>query len=647
MAENKTLVNIAGEIPEEKRTEIALEICQQYDDDLQSRSEWEENRDKWYKLWACIRDKKSTPWPGASNVCIPLLATAANQFHARSYQSIFAAPGMVKAIPQGKNDVRRARNVEKYMNWQIIYEMTEYEEVFDKLLQQLPINGVGFKKLYYDKTKKRMVSEYISPLDLVLPYKTKDLETARRITHRIWLHLDELDERNRAGLYQNYDKIIETPTEEDKATLVQTEEDTTGVASERQEEKPHLILECHKTMDLGDGYKPYIFTVHYDSQTLLRVTSRLFKGEKIDYFTDYHFIPNSMGFYSFGLGHFLEPLNEMANTAFNQIFDSGRLSNQPFGFYGRRAGFKSRKIKLTPGLMTEVEDAKQVYFPSMQRVDQVLFMVLAQIQQYVETFTSTSDYITGRESKGTKTPTAHGTLAIIEQGLITFSVMAKRIVRSLRKELRLLMALNQIFLPDTKEFRIMGSKGEIAFKDIKKAEFNSVADIMPIADPAFAAKSTRRQEAIEKYQLLMGNPLIVGNPELGMKPNMRAMHEVLSGVLETYEDQNKSKILPPLPPEPMTPEEEHSVFMQGDYTSPTAEENFQDHIAQHRAFVQTEDYAKMKDEFKPLLENHVRETVMLVQMIQQKMAQERSQNVGGEQGGGQGMAPGPGNARVF
>jgi hypothetical protein len=162
--------------------------------------------------------------------------------------------------------------------------------------------------------------------------------------------------------------------------------------------------------------------------------------------------PNIEGFYSFGFGHFLEQLNEMGNTAFNQIFDAGRLSNQPFGFYGRRAGIKRAKLKLWPGRMEEVEDASQVYFPQIQRVDQVLFQVLGLIEQYTQQFTSTGDYLLGRESRGTKTPTASGTLAIIEQGLVLYNTMIKRLYRSLKKEFGTLAFLNQINLPEEKQF---------------------------------------------------------------------------------------------------------------------------------------------------------------------------------------------------
>jgi hypothetical protein len=614
-----TFINKVKELSEEKLDTIGKDCCDQYDIDMESRVEWEDKRDKWYKLWMCHREEKNTPWPGASNVCLPLLATATNQFHGRSYQSIFSAPGLVKALPVGPNDVKRAKNVESFMNWQTLYQMEEYEEVFDKVLQLIPINGLANKKLYWSRTEKRPMSEYVSALDLVLPYGTKDLKSARRIAHRLWRFYDQIKERESSGMWILGDEFPETPDKEQDSNLEITADEATGVETEKKEERPHLFLEVHKKIDIGDGMKPYTITVHYDTQRVVRLTEREIDGKEIHNFIDYHFLPNPEGYYSFGFGHFLEPLIEMGNTAFNQIFDAGRISNQPFGFYGRRAGIKSRKIKLHPGIMTEVEDAKQVYFPSMQRVDQVLFQILGLIQQYMEQFTSTSDYIQGRESKGTKTPTASGTLAIIEQGLVTFAVMTKRIFRSLRTELRYLMALNQLHMPDSFQYRIMEQTDQIAFPEIKRKEFDGVHDVMPLGDPSYASKLTRRQESIELYQMLMTNPLIVGNPETGEGFNAAAVHEITSDVIETYGKRNKNKILPPMPEPPVDPIAENAMFMQGDYVSPKPGENHPDHLGKHGNFLETEFFGSMSAEYKDLVLRHIQETeqILYMEMAQQ------------------------------
>jgi len=622
--EESTLINIAEKIDKDKRDEIAREIINHYDVDLESRSDWEEKRKRWYDLWACVREKKNDPWPDASNVCIPMMATACNQFHARAYQSVFAAPGMAKCLPVGDLDYNRAKDVEKYLNWQTLYEMEEYEEVFDKTLQRLPINGTEFKKLYYSGPLDRPVAEDIRALDLVLPYRTKSLPAARRKTHRIWLHYDELMDRDEQGLYIDFDRVREDPSsfETSESSLQDAADKAIGEENDKPSENPHLILECHKKLDIGEGRIPYIFTVDVDSNTLLRCTkARIENGtgviKDLDYFIDYHFLPNPEGFYSFGFGHFLEPLNEMANTAFNQIFDSGRLTNQPFGFYGRRAGFKKRQIKLHPGMMTEVEDAKQVYFPSMQRVDQTLFMVLGLVQQYSEQFTSTSDYLMGRESKGTKTPTAHGTLAIIEQGLVTFAVMTKRMFRSLRKELKLLLSLNQLFSPESKQYRVMEDTSRLPFPSIKKADFDGVYDVVPVGDPSYASKESRRNEIMQAYQIAMQNPLIVGNPETGEGSNPRAIHTITSAVFEEFEVLRQKNILPEMPPEPVPPESENAMMMQGDTVQPTMQEDIKTHVETHMRFMQGPYFQSMPPQYKQLVVQHLEQTKQMAYQVEQ------------------------------
>src|SRR3990167_2247934 len=216
------------------------------------------------------------------------------------------------------------------------------------------------------------------------------------------------------GYYVDFNKVSEGASSNEEQTDMEDTKDQVETEAPDSMERPKLILESHCWYQrVSDKmFEPYIFTVDYESGVLLRATKRKMKvGEKeyvANHFVDYHFIPNPEGYYSFGFGHFLEQLNEMGNTAFNQIFDAGRLSNQPFGFYGRRLGMRKKELKLWPGRMEEVEDASQIYFPNMQRVDQVLFQVLGLVQNYAEQFTSTSDYLLGRESKGTKTPTATG-----------------------------------------------------------------------------------------------------------------------------------------------------------------------------------------------------------------------------------------------
>lgn len=630
MPETKNQVNLVSKIPDDKQKTIGTEIVSDVNLDLDSRQEWETNREKWYKLWACKRDPKTTPWPGASNICVPLIAVAANQFHARAYQSIFAPNEFVKTLPVGQNDFKRAKSVAHYMNWQLMHEMEEYEDVFDKTLLQLPINGIAFKKISWNKKLARPVTDYISPVDLVLPYRTKSIETARRITHQIYLHYSELEERNAQGLYENFGDLAETGTVDDRESAIkETADKITGKTETTPEDIPHTILECHKNYDLGNGkgMHPYIFTVDKATGTLLRVTSREFKRDSetitLNYFIDYHFLPNIEGFYSFGLGHFLEQLNEMANTAFNQIFDAGRLTNQPFGFYGRRAGIKAKKIQLAPGVMNPIEDPTQILFPQMQRVDSVLFGVLGLIDQYAERLTSVTDNLLGREQKGVERPTKGGTEAKIEQGLTVFNILFKRIYRSLKKELRLIKTFNEIYLGETKQYRVLEGPDNIAFSELKRDDFGGVQDVIPVGDPSYASRAQRRQEAFGLYEVSLNNPLVGGiKDDENFPPNKRAIHAVLSNLYDTFPDmKRRSQILPEIPDPPVSPDIENSMFMQGDTVSPQLGEDHALHLATHVNFMASEFYLSMPKEYKNLHAQHILQTQQLQQMEQAQQQQ--------------------------
>ncbi|WP_206689932.1 hypothetical protein, partial [Streptococcus pseudopneumoniae] len=64
----------------------------------------------------------------------------------------------------------KAERISKYMSYQVLHQMTGWEEDMDKLLMILPIVGLAFKKTYFNTTTKQNVSELIMPANLVVDY---------------------------------------------------------------------------------------------------------------------------------------------------------------------------------------------------------------------------------------------------------------------------------------------------------------------------------------------------------------------------------------------------------------------------------------------------------------------------------------------
>jgi hypothetical protein len=96
--------NIAENLDEDKLREIGSRCKRGFEQDTQSREEWEKNVDSWTKMATQAVEAKTYPWPKASNIKYPLLSTAAMQFAARAYPSLIPSDGqVVKSMVIGKD----------------------------------------------------------------------------------------------------------------------------------------------------------------------------------------------------------------------------------------------------------------------------------------------------------------------------------------------------------------------------------------------------------------------------------------------------------------------------------------------------------------------------------------------------------------
>ena len=642
-----------------ERKKLGDRIVKWYDTDLLSRADWEEKRKESARLWLSKPAAGRTPpWPDGANVGLPITASACQQFSARSLASITQAPDVVKVLATEFSDMGRADRVEKCLNWQVRAQIKEWEDELDKLLTALPIDGTAFFKTWWDKKEDRPRVEFVSASDVVLPYKTRNLESARRITHRYHRHIEELMQQEATGFFDGVEEFLLAQAEEvEEGEIVPNRQPAAKVQPQKMEqtlqekefddalglgeapngeEIPRLILECHFLDTKG---APMIAWVDYETRTVLRLTKRTVKGVVVNYFTDFHFITNPSGFYSFAYSHFTEPLNRIGETIFNLTIDSARISNQPFGFFGRRAGFKNRRIELFPGAMIEVEDATQVRFPSLPRLDQSLFMCLGQIDRYLEIFSSNSEPMTGRQQKGVREPTARGTMALIEQGMVSFGILTKRVYRSLAKQYQNLIVLNSLYMKEQTQFRILGSTEMAPFSKVFKDDFEGKYDIFPTSDPSYASAGQRRAEASEMMQVFLQHPMIgMPNQQTGEVANPVALAAVTKDWLETYDKKDLVPIVvPELPEPPMNPFQENAQMMAGIPRDPKPGEDHMQHVEAHKTFVASKSAINLDDEIVNRVVEHIHKHLALEE--QEQAAQGANQEAVGPEGPD--TSPGP------
>lgn len=551
--------NIVSEIDEKTLEDIGDHVVQMYEEDLDSRSEWEERNQEWIKLATQIVEEKSYPWPGAANVKYPLLATAALQFHARAYPALIPDNRVVKTRIFGEDPdnqkFERSQRVSEHMSYQLLEENEDWQEDMDRMLYILPITGVAYKKTYYSPLKGMNESKLVLPDDLVINYYAEDYERAIK-THRMYQNENEIHELVMAEHYED----VDLEPVEDYSEHQGFEDEVIGIDEpiraktydEALDDQPYLILEQHTWWDLdGDGYKePYIITVEYASKKVLRMTARwapdkvlttntgeIVKITSTEYFTPYGFFPNPESkIYYQGFGALLGPLNSASNTILNQLLDAGHLANLQGGFLGKGVRSRGGKIRFKPGqwqqLQTTGDDLRKNIYPlPVKEPSNVLFQLLSMLIQAGERLSSVKDIMVG-ENPGQNQPYAT-TVAVLEQGMKVFVGIYKRLYRSLTKEYKKLFRLNSIYLDQAQYFNLFDSEkvNKIGANDYVSEDIA----IAPNADPSIVSEAHKMMKADSLLQKKAS-----GLPLNTMEVTRRVM------LVEGHEDIEK--LLEPDPP---------------------------------------------------------------------------------------------------
>ena len=485
----KTLIespNIADELTDQDCDNIGGYCEEGFSSDLQSRLQWEERMRDAMKLALQLKEEKTFPWPGASNVKFPLITIAAISFHSRIYPALIQQPDIVHACvygddPTGELDAA-GQLISQHMSWQIFNEDEDWEEEQDKLFLVEAILGCAFKKSYFDRVAGRNDSELVMPSDLVVSYWAKDLATAPRITNIRYVSKNEIIEKERQGLYiECKDSYGTSQKPELLGPLAMVRDQTQGTTPDASDnEQPIILLEQCCWMDLDqDGYKePYVVTFRHDSNKVLRIRAAFFENsvtynskrqvERIvpeNAYTKYEFIPSpDGGFYSLGFGTLLGPLNKSIDTSINQLIDAGAMKNAGGGFLGRGVRFKGGEYRVKPGEWMRTEGTgedlqKGIYPLPVGEPSPTLFQLLSLLISYGEKVAGSTESTQG-ENPGQNTKV--GTMdSMIEQGLQVFSGIYKRNYRAMTAEFRKLHRLNKLYMNESQAFQYDGDRKKI------------------------------------------------------------------------------------------------------------------------------------------------------------------------------------------
>ena len=134
--------NLAEAVDEGFLSKLGSEMQADYTDYRNSRKEWEQTYTKGLDLLGFKYDVKTEPFQGASGATHPVLAESVTQFQAQAYKELLPADGPVRTQVIGRSDPQReqqSQRVKDFMNYEIMYDLKEYEAEFDQMLFHLPL----------------------------------------------------------------------------------------------------------------------------------------------------------------------------------------------------------------------------------------------------------------------------------------------------------------------------------------------------------------------------------------------------------------------------------------------------------------------------------------------------------------------------
>ncbi len=580
------MANLAEVIDEAVLGEISSELRGMYEEDSESREEWEEGYTKGLDLLGVKYQERSQPFEGASGVTHPLIAESVVQFQAQSYKELLPAGGPVKTQVLGAKTMEKesqASRVKNFMNYQVTEVMEEFDPDTDQMLFYLPLSGSTFKKVYFDPTKGRAVSAFVPAEDLVVSYSATDLATAPRVTHVLRMDGNQLRKMQIAGMYRD----VEISSDDEVENQVRDKVDEIEGLSKGYIDDVHTVLEMHVDLDL-EGFEdtgpdgeptgiklPYIVTIDHGSGEILAVTRNYDAQDQLktkrQYFVHYKFLPG-LGFYGFGLIHMIGGLGRAATSILRQLIDAGTLANLPSGFKARGIRIRNEDEPLMPGEFRDIDapggDIRNAIVPlPFKEPSGTLAQLLASLIEGGRRFVSIADQQIGEGQSGDMP--VGTTVALLERGMKVMSAIHKRLHYSQKTEFRLLARIFAENLPPVYPYEVAGAPSEI-----KSQDFDGRVDVLPVSDPNIFSMAQRVTLAQTQLQLAQSNP------------GIHNLHEAYKRMYQALEVQNIDEILPAKKePQPTSPSIENAKGMQGELLSAFQQQDHDAHIMTHIAFM--------------------------------------------------------------
>jgi chaperonin GroES len=577
--------NLVEQLDESTIAILASELTHDIDNDRNSRADWEKMYIDGVKLLGLKREPRTSPWPGASDVNHPMITEAMVRFQSEMITETFPAAGPTKAKIIGKETPKKKEASERVitdMNYMLTERMPEFRGEHERLLFGLPGCGAGFKKVYYDPSKGRPVSEYVQAGDVLLPYGVSGARASHRVTHVMRKTENEIRRLQYTGFYRDVELTLPVKNIDEIRQAMDEE-----IGMNDLNDEFYTLYECCVDLDLKgfedadeDGPTgvalPYVVTLIRDTNIVLSVRRNWKEDDALkqrrQHFVQYDYIPG-FGPYGFGLFHLIGSFANSATGTMRQLMDAGTLSNLPGGLKSRGLRIKGEDQPIEPGEFRDVDigggTIKDNILPlPYKEPSQTLFNLLQMIIEEGRRFASTADMQVSDMSAQAPVGTV---LALIERQLKVLTAVQGRTHNSLTQELKLIKQLVVENISDDPEYDYEPETGSPP----ARREDYALVDVVPVSDPNASTLAQRVVQYQAVIQLSQMAPQIYDLPQL---------HR---GMLDVLGIKNADKLVA-LPDDlrPVDPVSENMAVLKAKPVKAFLHQDHESHIRVHMSAMQ-------------------------------------------------------------
>ena len=600
--------NIVDDIDQKTLKKIVEDLITKIERDKDARKKRDEQYEEGIRRTGLGDDAPGgAQFTGANKVVHPLMTEACVDFSARAMKELFPSNGPVRSKIIGKQEkakLDKAERKAKYMNWQLTEQMLEFRSELEQLTTQLPLGGVQYMKLFWNKDLNRITSEFIPVDDVYLPFAASNFHTAERKTHVQYITKYEYEKRVRAGMYREVDLGMADDIDYSKATKandkIEGREDNSY-----NEDGLRTVFEITTAADLeGDDFLPYVITVDKATEKCLAVyrnwdpRDESFK-EPLVSIVEFPFVP-WRGAYPIGLTHMIGGLSGAATGALRALLDSAHISNIPT-LLKLKGGPNGQNVNPQPTEVIEldgginVDDVRKIAMPmpfnppSPVLMQLLGFLVDAGKGVVQTTFEKLSD-------QNPNMPVGT-TLALIEQGMVVFSSIHSRLHNSMAQVLKVMHRLNSAYL--TEEMVI----DEFGEKMVDPSDFDGPLDVIPVSDPNIFSETQRFAQVQAVQQRAMALPQLY---------DVRKVEELFLKQLKIPEGEEL--LIPKPEPKDIDPIQENFAASVGKPVGALLEQEHIAHMRVHLAFLQSPLFGQnpiIAPMFVPAIVSHMKDHLLM------------------------------------